>query len=195
MWLSDGEAILDQVVLAVQKVRERLLRTARILDQAQVSYAVAGGNAVAAWVGRVNPSAIRFTQDVDILLRRADLAEARAALEPEGFVFRHAGGMDFFLDGADGGVRDAVHLIFAQEKVRAHEAMPNPDVTQSVELNQYRVLSLEALVQIKLTAFRRKDQVHLLDLLTVGLIDQTWTARYPLELAERLQSLIDDPNG
>jgi hypothetical protein len=34
---------------------------------------VAGGNAVAAWVATVDPSAVRNTQDVDILLRRADL--------------------------------------------------------------------------------------------------------------------------
>ena len=33
---------------AVEKVRDRLLRAARALDEAGVSYAVAGGNAVAA---------------------------------------------------------------------------------------------------------------------------------------------------
>ena len=66
---------------------------------------------------------------------------------------------------------------------------------QSEEGDDYRILSLEALVQLKLTAFRRKDQVHLLDLLNIGLIDQTWTARYPQTLAERLQTLIDDPDG
>ena len=56
-------------------------------------------------------------------------------------------------------------------------------------------MDLEALVQIKLTAFRRKDQVHLGDLLDIGLIDDTWTVRYPPELAERLQLLIDTPDG
>jgi hypothetical protein len=34
---------------AVEKVRERLLRVARILTDAKVDYAVVGGNAVAAW--------------------------------------------------------------------------------------------------------------------------------------------------
>jgi hypothetical protein len=183
------------MVSAVEKVKDRLLRATAALRDASVPYAVVGGNAVAAWVTRVDEAAVRNTQDVDILLRREDLAAAVEALEEAGFVFRHVAGMDVFLDGPNAKARDAVHVVFAGEKVRPHEAMLNPDVMQSEEGDDYRVLSLEALVQIKLTAFRRKDQVHLLDLLSVGLIDQSWTARYPVELAERLQLLIDDPDG
>ena len=44
---------------AVEKVHQRLLRAARALDQAGVPYAVAGGNAVAAWVSRVDETAVR----------------------------------------------------------------------------------------------------------------------------------------
>ena len=51
-------------------------------------YAVVGGNAVAEWVGRVDKAAVRFTQDVDILLRREDLPLAVTALEQAGFDFR-----------------------------------------------------------------------------------------------------------
>ena len=186
---------LDRMVSAVEKVKERLLRATAALENASVFYAVVGGNAVAAWVTRVDEAAVRNTQDVDILLRRHDLPDAVKALEEVGFVFRHVAEMDVFLDGPDAKVRDAVHVVFAGEKVRPHEAAVNPDVMQSEEGDNFRVLSLEALVQTKLTAFRRKDQVHLLDLLDVGLIDQTWTQRYLPELAERLQSLIDDPDG
>ncbi len=50
-------------------------------------------------------------------------------------------------------------------------------------------------MQTKLVAYRIVDRVHLRDLLDVGLIDQTWTARYPPELADRLQALLDDPDG
>ena len=66
---------------AVENVRRRLLRAAQALEQAKVPYAVAGGNAVAAWVSRVDEAAVRNTQDVDIVLRRTDLLAARAALE------------------------------------------------------------------------------------------------------------------
>jgi hypothetical protein len=37
--------------------------------------------------------------------------------------------------------------------------------------------------------------MHLLDMIGVGLIDDTWPARFPAELAERLQQLLDDPDG
>ena len=183
------------MVSAVEKVKERLLRATAALHAASIPYAVVGGNAVAAWVTRVDEAAVRNTQDVDILLRREDLPSAVKALEGAGFVFRHVAGMDVFLDGLDAKARDAVHVVFAGEKVRPHEPVLNPDVMQSEEGDNYRILSLEALVQIKLTAFRIKDKMHLIDLLDVGLIDQTWTSRYPPELAERLQSLIDDPDG
>jgi hypothetical protein len=52
MPVSYGPFSLDRMVRAVEKVRERLLRAASALEQAGVPYAVAGGNAVAAWVAR-----------------------------------------------------------------------------------------------------------------------------------------------
>ncbi len=186
---------LDRMVSAVEKVKERLLRATAALRAASIPYAVVGGNAVAAWVTRVDEAAVRNTQDVDILLRREDLPDAVEALEGAGFVFRHVAGMDVFLDGPNAKARDAVHVVFAGEKVRPNEPVFNPDVMQSEEGDDYRILSLEALVQIKLTAFRIKDKMHLIDLLDVGLIDQSWTSRYPPELAARLQMLIDDPDG
>ncbi len=186
-------SIMD-VVSANEKVRLRLLRATRVLEVAGISYAVAGGNAVAAWVTRADVAAVRNTQDVDILLRRTDLSAARTALEQDGFVYRHVAGMDMFLD-EENKARAAVHIIFAGEKVRPHEALPNPDVTEIEQADNYKILDLQALVQIKLTAFRDKDRTHLRDLLDVGLIDASWVSRYPPELAQRLQMLIDDPDG
>jgi hypothetical protein len=183
------------MVKAVEKVRQRLLRAAGVLEAAKIPYAVAGGNAIALWVSRVDEAAVRNTQDVDILIRRADLESVKRAMEVDGFVHRHCGGMDVFLDGADAKARDAVHLIFANEKVRPHEAVANPDVTESEKADHFRVLSLEALVRIKLTAFRDKDRVHLRDLIEVGLIDSKWPVRFPGELGTRLQSLLNNPAG
>ena len=48
---------------------------------------------------------------------------------------------------------------------------------------------------MKLNAFRRKDQVHLGDLISLGLIDATWLPRLVPEHAARLQQLLDDPDG
>ena len=183
------------MVNAVEKVRQRLLRAAEALAGAQVPYAVAGGNAVALWVSRVDEAAVRNTQDVDILIRREDLDRARQALEAAGFVYRRVAALDVFLDGPKAKPRDAVHVVFANEKVRPDEALPNPDVTASEPADRFRVLSLDALVRIKLTAFRDKDRVHLRDLIEVGLVDATWPARFPPELASRLQTLLDTPGG
>ncbi len=138
---------------------------------------------------------MRFTQDVDIVLRREDLGRATEALARSGFVHRHSAGIDMFLDGPGAKARDAVRVIFSGEKVRPEYAAPVPDTAESVSFRSYRVLSLEALVRMKLTSDRRKDQVHLLDMLGIELIDATWPARYPAELAARLQHLIDTPDG
>jgi hypothetical protein len=186
---------LDRMVRAVEKVRERLLRTASALERAGILYAVAGGNAVAAWVSTVDEAAVRNTRDVDILVRREDLPQIKAALGAEGFTYRHVAGMDVFLDSPDGSARDAVHLVFAGELVRPHEPAPNPDLVGESATGGFRVLPLADLVTIKLTAFRDKDRTHLRDMLEVGLIDGTWVAELPSELGTRLQTLIDDPNG
>src|SRR6516165_4455984 len=97
--LRIDEDLLERMVRAVEKVRERLHRAARALEEAKIPYAVIGGNAVAAWVATIDESAVRNTQDVDILLRRADLEEVKSALAKAGFVFRHVKGIDMFLDG------------------------------------------------------------------------------------------------
>ena len=192
---SLGPFSLERMVRAVEKVRERLLRATAALEKASIPYAVCGGNAVAVWVTRVDESAVRNTRDVDILIRRSDLDGVKTALLAAGFDYKHTAGLDLFLDGSSARPRDAVHILFAGEKVRPEELLPNPDVTESVPSDQFRVLDLEALVRIKLTAYRDKDRTHLRNLLDVGLIDGNWCWRYPAELALRLQSLIDTPDG
>jgi hypothetical protein len=190
-----AEVSWERMSNAIEKVRQRLLRAARALDQAQVAYAVAGGNAVAAWVSRVDETAVRNTQDVDILLRRDDLPAARMALEQAGFVYRHAASMDMFLDGPDAKARDAVHIVFASEKVRPDYAITAPDISESEETETFRLVSLEALMRMKLTSFRDKDRVHVRDLIEVGLVDATWLDRVPASLRPRLQELLDHPEG
>ena len=58
-----------------------------------------------------------------------------------------------------------------------------------------RTLLLESLVQMKLTSYRGKDQVHILDMISIGLIDVSWLDRLSPELARRLKQLLDDPDG
>ena len=48
---------------------------------------------------------------------------------------------------------------------------------------------------MKLNSFRRKDQVHVLDMISVGLVDEAWLDRYPDPIRHRLKDLLDDPDG
>lgn len=183
------------MVNAVEQVRRRLLLASKALSARSVPYAVVGGNAVAAWVATVDEAAVRNTQDVDIMIRRGDFDAAKSALEGAGFVYRRAAGLDLFLDHEQASPRQAVHLIFAGEVVRAGEPAANPGVEESTDMGTIRVLNLDALVRIKLTAFRDKDRTHLRDFIAVGLVDRSWTARLAPPLAARLQTLLDTPDG
>jgi len=182
---------LDRMVRAVEKVRERLRRTVAALEGAGIPYGIVGGNAVAAWVSSVDDAAVRNTRDVDVLLERKDLPAATRAMESAGFVYRHVKSIDMFLDGPEAKARDAVHVIFAGEKVRPDYLLPAPDVSESEPGPEFAVATLDALLRMKLTSFRLRDQVHLLDLLEVGLIDESWCERVPEELAERLRAVIE----
>lgn len=116
-------------------------------------------------------------------------------MQQAGFLYRHAMGIDMFLDGPGASARDAVRLVFADEKVRQEYVCPAPGVDEFDSSGNFRVVDLEALVRMKLTSFRRKDQVHVLDLIELGLVDDAWPARFPPELAARLQELLDTPDG
>ena len=197
--MKDAESnisVLARMDRAVEKVRERLLRAAAALEKAGVPYAVVGGNAVAAWVAKVDEMAVRNTRDVDVLLNRRDLERAKQALEAAGFVFEHAAGVDLFLDGASAKARDAVHVVFAGEKVRPEYELAAPGMDRTEIIAEgLRVIALDALLRMKLTSFRRKDQVHLLDLIEVGLVGEKNLADLPPTLADRLRELLEDRLG
>ena len=128
----------ERMIAAVDAVRERASRMAAALDRAGIRHAMIEGNAIAAWVARVD---------------------------------------------------------VAREKVRAEHLLPAPDVTESEAGPEFRVAALDALVRMKLTSFRLKDKVHLLDLADVGLIDETWCDRFPPALGARLRELLEAGDG
>lgn len=147
--------IMDRMVRAVEKVRERLFR----------------------------------------LIRRADLESVIATMEADGFIFANAYGVDFFLDGINAKRSEGVHRLYAGEKVKETDPVPTPLLSESERGAAFQVISLEPLVRMKLVSNRRKDQVHLEEMIQLGLIDESWPARFPLVLAERLQHILDTPGG
>ena len=79
--------------------------------------------------------------------------------------------------------------------VKEHYVEPAPDTSCCLSINGLQMLELESLVRMKLTSFRRKDQVHIQDLIGVGLVTNDWPERLPSVLAERLRQLLADPEG
>jgi hypothetical protein len=190
-----GDALWQRIERAVAKVNDRLRRVTRALNAANIPYAVIGDNAVQHWVSQVDESVVRNTRDVDIILNSQELDRAITALAEEGFIFRQASGVNMFLDGPTAKARDAVHVVFAGTKVRDDYPEAVPEIDEYEMIADARTLPLERLVRMKLTSFRDKDRVHLRDMISVGLIDETWWPRLSPLLCSRLQELLNDPDG
>ncbi|MGO9469082.1 MAG: hypothetical protein ACLQIB_47290 [Isosphaeraceae bacterium] len=190
----DGD-ILDRMERAVAKVRERLLRATAALNQAGMPYAVVGGNAVASWVATIDEGAVRNTRDIDVLVRRGDLPTITAALEQAGFVRDELLDVIIFRDGAEGKPSEAIHLVFAGEKIRPDHPFPAPEIQTVNDPANFPVIALESLILMKLMSNRRKDQVHIEDMINVGLIDATWLVKLPPELAARLKNIMANPDA
>src|SRR6266436_5919291 len=122
--------------MALDKVTERLERFTGALEQAAVPYALVGGQAVALWVATKDPAAVRTTKDVDILLRRDDVAKARAAVRPADLDYFEVIDVGMFLEKSDPNPRKAVHIVWAGEKVRPEYPLPAPAVDDRVVLGE-----------------------------------------------------------
>lgn len=197
-----GPVSWERMSEGIEKVKDRLRRAASALDGAGIDYAVIGGNAVAAWVSRVDDSVVRNTRDVDLLVRRSDMDQIVPAMEAAGFIHRTVsilggkGQIEMFLDGRGAKARDGVHLIFADEKVNDEALEPSPSVAEIDRTHlDFKLIDLVSLVTMKLTSYRDKDRVHLRDMMEIGQLDETWLPRVPPSLRQRLQDLLDDPDG
>ena len=187
--------ILDRMERAVAKVRERLLRATAALNNVGIPYAVVGGNAVASWVATVDEGAVRNTRDVDLLVRRSDLPAITVALEQAGFVGGELLDVVMFRDGPEGNPSEAIHLLFAGEKTRPDHLLSAPEIQTVMDAANFQVIALESLISMKLMSNRDKDKTHVRDLIGVRLVDASWLAKLPQELAGRLKQIIDTPDG
>jgi hypothetical protein len=179
--------------MALDRVTDRLRRITAALEGADVPYALIGGQAVALWVATRDPAAVRTTKDVDILLRRDDLPRARAAALTVNMDYFEVVGVGMFLECDDPNPRQAVHLVWAAEKIRPEYPLPAPSIDQRQALEPgTQVVSLPALVQMKLLSNRDQDRLHLRDLIEVGLVTRSFVADLPQELATRLEALLTE---
>lgn len=179
--------------MAVDDVTDRMRRITSALDKASVPFALVGGNAVAVWVATKDPAAVRTTKDVDLLIRRQDLPQARAAALSVDMEYFEVMGVGMFLEKQNPNPRSAVHLVWAGEKVRPEYALPSPTLDdRETSACDLPVVSLESLVAMKLMPNRDQDRVHLRDMIDVDLIDRSLLQQLPPELAERLDALLTE---
>jgi hypothetical protein len=176
--------------VAIWRVEELLRKVTEALNRARVPYAVVGGNAVAAWVASVDPDATRATKDVDLLTRRDCIDSMAKVLETIGFEQVEVQGITMFVEKVNPSPKRGVHILFTGEKLRPHyaHATPTLDETQN-DIAAYPVVSLQALVEMKLQAFRLLDQTHVVDMKSVGLITGDLVAKLPPDLRERLDQI------
>ena len=169
-----------------------LERIAGPLAAEKIPYELIGGGAVMVQVNRVEPSAVRNTKDVDIMVYRADLERIKEVAGRHGFTFRHAAGLDMLLAHGETHARNAVHLIFAGEKVTPAQAMPNPPLRPEylpVHGVEVAVIPVVDLVHMKLSNNRDIDRVHVRDLDSVGLVTPEVEKALPPVLHVRLQEI------
>ena len=178
--------------MALDDVTRRLRRIAAALEEKSVPYAVVGGQAVAIWVATREPAAVRTTKDVDLLIRRDDLPRARAAALSVEMDYFEVMGVGMFLERGDPNPRNAVHLVWAGERVRPEYELPSPPVDQRQEISGIHAISLPGLVSMKLLANRDQDRVHLRDMIDVGLVGRELLDGLPPLLAERLEALLTE---
>lgn len=100
--------------------------------------------------------------DIDIVVRREDLAAIAKTVESFGLQYRDAAGADMLIQAGQP-ARRAVHMVFSGEKVRPEYAEAVPFLGPVRILKGVRLIPIEDLIRMKLTSFRLKDQMHLKD--------------------------------
>lgn len=170
-------------------------RVVALLRSTKIPYAIAGECATAAWVSRVDESAIRNTREIHVVLSRDDSPLVIDVMENAGFPSEALPTGMIFRVSSTSKLSQDIHVYFAREKFLPEHIAPVPDVLEVNDTGEFPVLDLEVLVRLALTFHKRLDVVNLCDLIDVGLVDASWPARFQPELGARLQALLDDPDG
>ena len=163
-------------------IHTTLRRLADRLDREHISYAIIGGMALYL-LGYV-----RQTVDLDILLSKDGLERFRERLVGRGYVPAFGGAAKSFRD-TETGVR--IDFIGAGEYPGDGKPKPVsfPDPAESsVTAGDYRVISLEKLIELKLASGLSASHRQLVDLADVQRLIEELSL--PVELSERLDPSV-----
>ena len=160
------------------------------LQQAGVPHELVGGLAVFLHVENADSTHSSLTRDIDLMIRREDLARVQAIAQDHGFRFRHSAGLDMLLYGETTRARNAVHLRYAGERVKASQLEPHPmiqPVLAGLHGQDFQVIPVLDLVRMKLSSWRDKDRVHVRGMDAAGLITTEVEQGLSAELLSRLR--------
>jgi len=162
------------------------------LASENIPYELIGGMAVLVQMERVDPDQVMLTRDVDLMVHRSDLERIIDVAQRHGFHFRHVAGVDMLLHGNERKAIRGVHLVFSGEKVRPTQVVPNPQIQPEriqVHGKDVWVILVADLVQMKLSSYRLKDQVHVQAMDAVGVITPAVEQMLSQELHSRLRHI------
>jgi hypothetical protein len=178
-------------ILFEERVFE-LIGTLQEFEQAGVPHELVGGLAVFLHVENADSTHSSLTRDIDIMILRDDLPRVVAIAENHGFRFRHSAGIDMLLFGETNSARNAVHLLYAGEKVKAAQLESHPrinPVRAGLHGMDFWVIPVLDLVRMKLSSYRDKDRVHVRGMDAAGLITRDVENGLSNELLARLGNI------
>ena len=164
---------------------QQLFTLAEVVEHAFASagleYRVVGGLAAYLYVEEREPDAGRLTKDIDITVRREDLAAIAKAVEPFGLQYRHVAGVDRLVQTGQPSARRAVHMVSSGE--------PAAELGACRVMQGVRVAPAQDLIRMKLAAFRLEDEMQLKDLDEAGVVTAEIEAALSPLHRERLQQV------
>lgn len=96
------------------------------------------------------------------------------------------------LYGETSSARNAIHLLFSGEKVKAAQLEVHPaihPVHARLHGQDFRVIPVVDLVRMKLSSYRDEDRVHIRDMDAAGLITQEVEQALSEDLRSRLRHI------
>lgn len=173
----------DQFFMGTSNIHQAMLRLTKTLSDMKIPFAIAGAMAANAHGHR------RTTEDIDILIRREDLARFKEQHIGLGWVDKFAGSKNF---------RDAVCNVnidalivgeYPGDGLPKPVAFPPPESVAEVDSEGVPYISLKTLLELKLasgltTSHRPRDFDDVIQLIRIN--------RLPLDIVETLSPYVAD---
>ena len=186
--------MFERMFEAQRILRDRQAAIVELLRKREISFALFASNATFVWIESVDESAVRLYRNIDFIIQRGDSGLVSSTLKEIDLTAEIQEDHILFLNNHAQSVRYSDRAFFASERLFKYNATI-PSLGAVVVIHDVPVISLSELVKFQLERYKLDDKVDLRDLMDVGLVDQSWTSKLPPELAGRLQTILDTPEG